>query len=1158
MHMKEFSTKSTVKYFLLFPQCLLLLFLITLVPAQECWATEIPEMVTDPQFLVSAEVLKAKSKEIEASSSLDQGMKNTLLEMYRKSLGNLEKIASYEALATKFIQAIETAPADTKKIRDKLDKLEVQSKAKQNDIFDDEPPQAIEQQLLKTKSQLAEIEAKIAAFDRQLSEWNERPIKAKQRLDKIKEEEKELQAALTAPTPPDQLSQLSEAELWLRQTQLQALAVETKMLNQELVSMPVLIQLTNAQRDEALLSLERTRFLMQRLTIEVNQKRQADAARSMGQAEQAMRQMTDGAPLLQQTASTNVTLSKELQLLTAAKKHVTQEKDRLGEELKKLAATFTNAKQRSEMAGLGQAVGLLLHEQWRTLPNIELLQKKAAADDTKIAEIGLLQMQHIEARKRLDDIEAYIVELASDSPPDQISNIKPELQKLLTSQRELLDKIITENQSYLGLLAELEVLHRQLLNTVTDFDAFLAERLLWMRTLPAMQLEDFQNLRDETAAFIASSKWHETGKQQVSQLSSPPFILVYLFVVLLLWFKRTILAHLEKTVNNAANSLTYRFAMPLWAVGLTFTLALPVPLLLMTLAWQTQNLIETTDFSRAVSTSLFDLSLRFFFLRSLYFLLMPKGLAAGFFHWSEETLSLLRSEAKLLMFSFLPASFITHVIFQANYHGDGKYLLGRLFLIGTLSIICFFMYRVLHPRTGVWHRFLKENPHRILVRLYPLFFFLVMLIPLVLGGLTVAGFVVAAGVLLQCLLNSVWVVLGIVVCHQLIKRWLIQSSRRLARLKVLSLRAASATTEVAQDSELPVTEKEIRHTLEPAEDLIVLNAESRKLLDTMIFMASGICLWLVWADVLPALGIFDDFILWKYSSVIGGETTVVPVTIADAGLAIFIGAITLTVSRHFPSLLMIVLLKNLEMSPGARYTVTTLSGYIIGGTGLLIIASLLGFSWSQIQWLVAALGVGIGFGLQEIIANFISGLIILLERPIRVGDVVTIGETDGVVTRIRMRVTTIRDYDRKELLVPNKEFITGRLLNWSLSDPLLRILVPVGIAYGSDVQMAMRLMQKAAEDNELVLDDPKPRVTFDSFGDNSLLLTLHCFTDSVDQRILTKSVLHQVIDQKFREADISISFPQRDVHLDTNKPLDIRIMQEKIETQNVAPLVEQN
>ena len=197
--------------------------------------------------------------------------------------------------------------------------------------------------------------------------------------------------------------------------------------------------------------------------------------------------------------------------------------------------------------------------------------------------------------------------------------------------------------------------------------------------------------------------------------------------------------------------------------------------------------------------------------------------------------------------------------------------------------------------------------------------------------------------------------------------------------------------------------------------------------------------------------------------------------------------------------------------------------------------------WSRLQWLIAALGVGIGFGLQEIVANFISGLIFLFERPIRVGDVVTVGDTEGAVSRIQIRATTIRTWDGQELLVPNKEFITGRLLNWSLSDQTTRLKVPVGIAYGSDVQQAMKLMDDAARQNQTILSDPAPYVMFLGFGDNALQLELRCFVGVQSHRLPAITNLHEVINRYFNEAGISISFPQRDVHLDASKPLDVRI-----------------
>jgi potassium efflux system protein len=195
-----------------------------------------------------------------------------------------------------------------------------------------------------------------------------------------------------------------------------------------------------------------------------------------------------------------------------------------------------------------------------------------------------------------------------------------------------------------------------------------------------------------------------------------------------------------------------------------------------------------------------------------------------------------------------------------------------------------------------------------------------------------------------------------------------------------------------------------------------------------------------------------------------------------------------------------------------------------------------------LQWAVAALSLGIGFGLQEIVANFISGLIILFEQPIRLGDTVTVGDVSGTVTRIQMRATTIRDYDRRELLVPNKEFITSRLLNWSLSDSVTRRIIQVGVAYGTDMDQALDIVRDVAKKHPLVLADPESMITFDEFGDNSLLICLRYYIEHLDKRLTVDSELRLQINRRFNDAGIVVAFPQRDIHLDTTAPLEIRMM----------------
>lgn len=268
----------------------------------------------------------------------------------------------------------------------------------------------------------------------------------------------------------------------------------------------------------------------------------------------------------------------------------------------------------------------------------------------------------------------------------------------------------------------------------------------------------------------------------------------------------------------------------------------------------------------------------------------------------------------------------------------------------------------------------------------------------------------------------------------------------------------------------------------------------------------------------------------------GSAVTVV--TLVDVLLGIVLLAATGVAFRNVPGLVEIVVLQRLPLDAGSRFALSTVLRYAIAILGVVAAFGAMHISWSNLQWLAAALTFGLGFGLQEIFANFVSGLIILGERPIRIGDTVTVGTVTGTVTRIKMRATTITDWDRKELIIPNKSFITGEVINWTLSDPLLRLRIPVGVSYGADVRLAETVLKQVASEAKNVLAEPKAFVIFNGFGESTLDFELRVFIPHVEHLIAVRHDLHMRIIEAFRAHKLEIAFPQRDLHIRSFEGLD--------------------
>ncbi len=239
----------------------------------------------------------------------------------------------------------------------------------------------------------------------------------------------------------------------------------------------------------------------------------------------------------------------------------------------------------------------------------------------------------------------------------------------------------------------------------------------------------------------------------------------------------------------------------------------------------------------------------------------------------------------------------------------------------------------------------------------------------------------------------------------------------------------------------------------------------------------------------------------------------------------------LLASRWLQALLRQEILPRYHADIGVQLSITRLVHYAVLLIGFLVLLRLLGFELTKLTILGGALGVGIGFGLQAIVNNFASGLILLFERPIKVGDMIQVGADMGEVKKLGLRATVVQTLDNAEIVVPNSDLITGQVTNWTLAERRIRVKVPVGVAYGSDIQKVLEILLACAEDNPLVLTRPRARALFLAFGPSSLDFELRVWISDFSNRRQVLSELNQEIESEFRSAGIEIPFPQQDIHL---------------------------
>jgi potassium efflux system protein len=1107
-----------------------------------------------PTDALTVAALESRLKEVEADEKLGKELKEKLVEQYKLAIAKLEDEARFLARAKELKQRLETDPAETKGFREWLaDPSRSKQEEPEVSDFASKTSKELEKTLTELEPALAEKRKTLDDLKAKLKELEDRPKAARTQLEEAKKKLEEIDRELKKPAPSEEPEAVGEARKIVLTARRRARSAEIEALNQEILGHAARVERLSAERDKTEAELKPL-ALRVKVTKKARDQRQVEeATRDRERAEQARREAAGKHEAITAVADQTAEWSNKLETVAKTSQAVTARRSEIEKDTKRITEEFERTSQRLDKVGLSDLIARLLRRQRLELPDAREFQKKA---DDRVEETQRLELASIDAAERLAelaDLDAATREAMAPYvdklTPEKRVEVEAEVRKQLAAQKELLSKLQADQAPLLRELGNLDFEERKLIDKAQEYARFLDERLLWIRSAPPLGLQTPQAVLKGLAWLGTPARWGETAQTLGRALESRPVLAGLALVLLIgLFAVRRLLRKRRDWIRSRVGKVrTDGFGLTLQAMAIDLVAVLPAPLVLGFLAWQLRVTPSESVFPRSIGGALAAAALVIPALHFLHRLVSKGDVAEVHFRWSGSSLAAARRRSMwiLLWAVVLPATFLVAVtespvaFNEARANEVFQNGLGRLGYLALMAALAVVVAQLLHPRKGLPANRLETAPTGWIAQLRYIWYPLAVAIPIALAVLSGLGFYYTAIVLGgNRLVMTLLLVIGGVIVQSMLQRWLYVVHRRMAWEKALeerkARREAEAAAPAAGETESPRAEdgSALEAPEEPEVDLKALNKQTGHLVRMLVGATVLIGLWMIWASVLPALNVLDEVKLWSYSRTTPGVgDQLVWITMSSILLAVVVAVITFVASRNIPAALELTLLQRLPIDAGSRYAIATLSQYVIVLIGLIVAFNLIGLGWSQVQWLVAAVGVGLGFGLQEIFANFVSGLILLFERPIRVGDIVTIGDVSGMVTRIRIRATTVRDWDRKELIVPNKEFITGRLLNWTLTDPMNRVTINVGVAYGSDTQRARELLLKVANDHPLILDDPAPLATFEGFGDSTLNLVLRCFLPDLANRLATIHELHTAVDQAFREAGIEIAFPQRDLHL---------------------------
>ena len=1030
-----------------------------------------------------------KSELAEAQKLPDGDEKTNNVATIQASLDFLQQIQTQQKNNNDLQDTLIDADSEIQKNNADLQNLKKQLSTPSNTDYASQSLANLQAQVEKLTNQQQDAQSALSAVNTQLAGQSSVSERAQTALTDNVKRTQELNQKLADPTTSALLKQQIQLELQL--IELKNIYNQVLLKNSD--------QLTVLYQSRYELLNTRVQALQQQIAAIQEAINQKNLAKTQNQVEQAQQQSQsiEQNPLIQKELDLNSQLSQYLLEQTEKTNTLTQDELRMRNVLDNLTQTQrTIDEQISALQGT-LVLSRIIQQQKQKLPtnlNIQGLSKQIADLRVKIFDITFTSAE------------------------------KAQLTSLLTERRKVASDLIKSLNNQLNLAISLELTQQQITQISDQIQSKLDQQSFWVKSNNPINLDWFKKL-----PMSLKAQFDGIGKKLgfPTNFDNLPYLLTYVFILfviggLIFKFKESIKQRLS-VINGEINTLRSdsQWHTPL---ALFYTALLSLSGTLWFLAacqllgfFFVKNPQEFWEWSLSMAGY-------WWFFSFVLAILRPNGILVRHFGFAKESAASLQDVTKRIIVSVV-LLLNTSIFSNVMDTGLANDVLGE---INTIVALLFCIV-IIAPRFVRTEKSLSSNTtdqrDRTLLKIMRI---LLQLVPVILIVLIALGYYYTALNLITHIINTyiAWVVWSLV--RHTIYRGVTVASRRLAYRRLQEKRQQKqqdSSDTSASDDVVVITEQE---------EGLALNEVRSQLLrfaDLFIWTALFAIFYYVWSDLVTVVSYLRDITLWQQTSTTEAGVVTETISLFNLIVALIIVVITYILVRNIQGILEILLFSRVKLSQGTPYTITTLLTYILVAVGGAWAFSTLGMSWSKLQWLFAALSVGLGFGMQEIFANFVSGIILLFERPIRVGDTVTINDVTGTVAKIRIRAITMIDPDRKEVIVPNKSFVTGQVTNWALSNTVTRLVVSVGVAYGSDLELVKRLLLQAANEQPNILKDPEPRALFLTFGASTLDHELRVYVGQVSERNDTLDALNRRVNELFAENNIDIAFNQLDIFI---------------------------